>query len=108
METVENLVEEARLNRDTGKETVDESDPIRLVILGESGIGKSTLISRVFGISEEEVSSIYASVCWFELNWRFRQASAMIVQENMILRSESHTRRTGISWFMIAVDFPVE
>ena len=56
MANVENGAENARIERDTYKEAVDEHDQIRLVILGHSGIGKSTIVSRVFGIPEEEVS----------------------------------------------------
>jgi putative ribosome biogenesis GTPase RsgA len=67
MANVENGAENARLDRDTFKDALDETDQIRLVILGESGIGKSTLVSRVFGIPEEEVSSVAVSICCLEL-----------------------------------------
>jgi putative ribosome biogenesis GTPase RsgA len=55
MATFEFGAESARLDRDTYKEVTDDADQIRLVILGQSGIGKSTIVSRVFGIPEEEV-----------------------------------------------------
>ncbi len=57
MAHVENAGENARLERDTHKEAVEETDQIRLVLLGRAGIGKSTLVSRVFDISESEVRS---------------------------------------------------
>jgi len=57
MANIENGAQAAHPVQDTFKEVVDEGDQIRIVILGQSGIGKSTIVSRVFGIPEEEVNS---------------------------------------------------
>ncbi len=67
MAYVENSAKNAPLDLDTYKEILEEIDQIRLVILGESGIGKSTLVSRVFGIPEKEVSSANFSMCCLKL-----------------------------------------
>jgi putative ribosome biogenesis GTPase RsgA len=67
MAYVEHSAKSARSDLDTYKEILQEIDQIRLVILGESGIGKSTLVSRVFGIPEEEVSKSKLLKCRLEL-----------------------------------------
>ena len=41
-----------RAEHDTRKEVVPPTDKIRLLIIGRTGVGKSTLISRVFGVPE--------------------------------------------------------
>jgi len=66
MTNVENAAENAlqaalqiaRQERDAYKEVVPPTDQIRLLIIGRTGVGKSTIISRVFGVSEEDVSKI--------------------------------------------------
>jgi putative ribosome biogenesis GTPase RsgA len=61
MGSVEDVTENAQVDTDLSEdatyEATDVTDKIRLVILGRCGTGKSTIVSRVFGISEEEVSA---------------------------------------------------
>jgi predicted GTPase len=44
-----------RAEHDTRKEVIPPTDKIRLLIIGRTGVGKSTLVSRVFGIPEAKV-----------------------------------------------------
>lgn len=44
-----------RAEEDTRKEVMPASEQIRLVLLGRAEAGKSTMISRVFDVPEEEV-----------------------------------------------------
>ena len=47
----------ARAEHDTRKVVVPPTDKIRLLIIGRTGVGKSTLVSRVFGVPETKVST---------------------------------------------------
>lgn len=61
MGPAEDFTDNAQVDIDLSKDAIDEetdvTDKIRLVILGRCGTGKSTIVSRVFGISEEEAST---------------------------------------------------
>ena len=46
-----------RAEEDTRKEVISPTEQIRLVLLGQAEAGKSTVISRVFDVPEEEVCS---------------------------------------------------
>jgi predicted GTPase len=54
--------EAARLERDTLKEVFPTDSPkckrFRILVIGRSGVGKSTVISRVFDVDDSEVSFI--------------------------------------------------
>lgn len=41
---------------------MDDSGPIRILVCGNSGVGKSTLINKVFGVDATNVSTLSPKV----------------------------------------------